>query len=135
MDTRNSEVCDVRYVDADRVRGVLQSLAAPELAEAAANVFRVLADPRRIAIVHALSLAELCNCDVASIVGLSESAVSHLMRELRLLKVVASERRGRMVYYRLSDGHIREILEDTLRHVAESNGHRSIREGVLADTR
>lgn len=116
-----TDVCEVRYIDAERVRAVLKLLPEPELAQAAANVFRVLADPRRVAIVHALSLAQLCSCDVAAIVGLSESAVSHLMRELRLLKVVTAERRGRMVYYRLSDGHIREILDDMLRHVAESD--------------
>lgn len=122
MKRTDPELCEVRYIDAERVRGVMQSLADPAISEAAANVFRVLADPKRVAILHALSLAELCNCDVASIVGLSESAVSHLMRELRLLKVVTAERRGRMVYYQLTDGHIREILEDTLRHVGESLG-------------
>jgi len=88
-------------------------------AEAVAGVFRVLADPTRVAIVHALSQAELCNGDIAALLGISESAVSHQMRELRLMKLVTAERRGRMVYYRLTDTHIRHIFEDTLRHVEE----------------
>ena len=57
--------------------------------------------------------------DIAGILRLSESAVSHQMRELRLMKLVTAENRGRMVYYRLADTHIRHILEDTLRHVQE----------------
>ena len=74
-----------------------------------AGVFRALSDPTRIRIIHALSLAELCNCDLASVLGLTESAISHQMRDLRLMKLVSAERRGRMVYYRLTDSHVRHI--------------------------
>lgn len=117
------DVCEARYVDQERVEAVLCHLVERAGAEDVANVFRVLSDPTRVSIVHALSLAELCNCDLASILGISESAVSHQMRELRLMKIVAAEKRGRMVYYHLTDTHIRHIFEDTLRHVREgSNG-------------
>lgn len=121
MATTASEACRIRFVDEERVEAVLCSLLSRNGAEDVANVFRVLADPTRVAIVHALSLAELCNCDLASILGISESAVSHQMRELRLMKIVSAEKRGRMVYYRLSDTHIRHIFEDTLRHVSENS--------------
>ena len=113
------EVCDLRYIDRERVETVLCHLVEREPAIDVANVFRVLSDPTRVTIIHALSLAELCNCDLASILGISESAVSHQMRELRLMKLVSAEKRGRMVYYRLTDTHIRHIFEDTLRHVRE----------------
>jgi DNA-binding transcriptional ArsR family regulator len=112
-------VCETKYVDQARVEAVLCSLVGRDQAEDVSNVFRVLSGPTRVAIVHALSLAELCNCDLASILGISESAVSHQMRELRLMKLVTADKRGRMVYYRLSDTHIRHIFEDTLRHVRE----------------
>lgn len=115
------ENCEVRYVDQERVEAVLCHLVDRASAQDVANVFRVLADPTRVAIVHALSLAELCNCDLASILGISESAVSHQMRELRLMKLVTAEKRGRMVYYRLTDTHIRHIFEDTLRHAREGS--------------
>ncbi len=115
------EVCDVRYIDRERVEAVLCHLVEREPAVDVANVFRVLSDPTRVTIIHALSLAELCNCDLASILGISESAVSHQMRELRLMKLVSAEKRGRMVYYRLTDTHIRHIFEDTLRHVREGD--------------
>lgn len=119
--TNARDDCDIRYVDQDRVEAVLCHLVDRASAEDVSTVFRVLADPTRVAIVHALSLAELCNCDLASVLGISESAVSHQMRELRLMKLVSAEKRGRMVYYRLTDTHIRHIFEDTLRHVREGS--------------
>jgi ArsR family transcriptional regulator len=114
-----AEACETQYIDQERVEAVMCHLVERTGAQDVANVFRVLADPTRVAIVHALSLAELCNCDLASILGVTESAVSHQMRELRLMKIVSAEKRGRMVYYRLTDTHIRHIFEDTLRHVRE----------------
>lgn len=85
-----------------------------------ADVFRVLADPSRVIILDALSESELCNGELADLLGLSESAVSHQMRELRLLNLVSAERRGRMVYYRLADMHVKHVLADTLVHIRES---------------
>jgi DNA-binding transcriptional ArsR family regulator len=119
--TARPDACEARFVDQDRVDAVLCSLLDRASARDVADVFHLLADPTRVAIIHALSLAELCNCDLASILGVSESAVSHQMRELRLMKLVAAERRGRMVYYRLTDSHIRHIFDDTLRHVREGS--------------
>ena len=108
-----------KFVDADRVRGVLRTLPDARTAEAATNVFRALADPTRVTILHALSTASLCNGDLAGILGITESAVSHQMRELRLLRIVTAEKRGRMVYYSLTDSHVRHVLQDTLRHARE----------------
>lgn len=115
-----ADVCQIRYVDTEIVESVLCSLADRETASGVADLFRVLADPTRVLILHALSMASLCNCDLASILGLTESAVSHQMRELRMMKLVTAERRGRMVYYRLSDSHVRHVLEDTMRHSHEA---------------
>ncbi len=117
--TDENSQCEVRYVDANSVQAVLCSLVERQEACRIADVFRVISDPTRVSILHALSLADLCNCDLAAVLGISESAVSHQMRELRLLRLVTAEKRGRMVYYRLSDSHIRHIFEDTLRHIKE----------------
>ena len=92
------------------------------LADRVAGVFWSLADPTRARIIHALTLAELCNADIAELLGLTESAVSHQMRELRLSNIVQAERHGRMVFYCLNDTHVRHIFEDTLRHVQEDLG-------------
>ena len=116
----HGSACEIRYVDKDEVAAVLCSLLERSEAVRIADVFQVLSDPTRVSILHALSLAELCNCDLAAILGVSESAVSHQMRELRLLNLVTAERRGRMVYYHLADSHIRHIFEDSLKHVKEA---------------
>ena len=108
-----------KFVAADRVRSVMRSLPDARTADAATNVFRALADPTRVTILHALSMASLCKGDLAGILGITESAVSHQMRELRLLRIVTAEKRGRMVYYSLTDSHVRHILQDTLRHARE----------------
>ena len=97
-----------------------------ETAADVADVFRVLSDPTRVSIIHALSLQELCNGDLAELLSVSESAVSHQMRELRLMKLVTADRRGRQVYYRLTDTHIRHIFQDTLRHVQEGRNPKSL---------
>ena len=115
------DACEARYVDRERVEKVLLVLGDRRDAGNVANVFRAVSDPTRVAILQAVAEASLCNCDLAAILGISESAVSHQMRELRLMKLVTAERRGRMVYYTLRDTHIRHILEDTLRHVREGD--------------
>jgi DNA-binding transcriptional ArsR family regulator len=119
--------CEIRYIDKEVVEAVLCGFADRDSLGSTANIFRALSDPTRVTILHALSMASLCNCDLAAILGISESAVSHQMRELRLLKLVTAERRGRMVYYQISDEHVRHILQDTLRHVQES-GTTSVKE-------
>jgi DNA-binding transcriptional ArsR family regulator len=116
---QESVACETRYIDKDVVESVLCGFAGRNALGDTANIFRALSDPTRVTILHALSMASLCNCDLAAILRISESAVSHQMRELRLLKLVKAERRGRMVYYEMTDEHIRHILQDTLRHVQE----------------
>ena len=111
--------CEVEFVDAERVRALLPALPSRDDAAQVADLFRVLADPTRVTILSALAADALCNCDLAALLGISESAVSHQMRELRLMRLVDAERRGRMVYYRLRDEHVRHVLLDTMQHVAE----------------
>ena len=119
MISAEAAACEIRYIDKDAVEAVLCSILGRQEAGRIADIFHVLSDPTRVSILHALSLAELCNCDLAAILGISESAVSHQMRELRLLNLVTSEKRGRMVHYRLADSHIRHVFEDALKHVKE----------------
>jgi ArsR family transcriptional regulator len=87
--------------------------------EALAETFRVLGDPTRVRILDALSAGELCVCDIASLVGMSESAVSHQLRLLRGMRLVRPRRAGRLVYYAVDDQHILELLNQALTHVEE----------------
>ena len=91
-------------------------------AQILAETFQVLGDPTRVRIVHALSLSELCTSDLAALVGMSESAVSHQLRTLRQLHVVRSRRTGKLVYYSLADDHVRRLFQQGLEHALERVG-------------
>ena len=88
--------------------------------EAIAETFRVLGDPTRVRILDALAAGELCVCDIAALVGISESAVSHQLRLLRGMRLVRPRRAGRQVFYTLDDQHIVELLRLAVTHVRES---------------
>ena len=92
---------------------------APHTVQALADTFRVLGDPTRVRILDALAHGELCVCDLASRVGISESAVSHQLRLLRGMRLVRSRRAGRLVFYAVDDQHILELLRQALTHVEE----------------
>jgi ArsR family transcriptional regulator, lead/cadmium/zinc/bismuth-responsive transcriptional repressor len=84
-----------------------------------AETFRVLGDPTRVRILDALSTGELCVCDIATLVGISESAVSHQLRLLRGMRLVRPRRAGRLVFYTIDDQHIIELFRQALTHVEE----------------
>ncbi len=84
-----------------------------------AELFRVLSDPTRVKIILALSRAELCVGDLASVVGASDSAVSHQLRILRNMGMVDHRKEGRLALYSLSDEHLKKILQQSLAHVSE----------------
>ena len=84
---------------------------------ALAETFRALGDSSRAKILYSLVHQELCVCDLAAVVGLSESAVSQHLRILRSLRLVKSRREGKMVFYSLDDAHIRILLDVCLDHV------------------
>jgi DNA-binding transcriptional ArsR family regulator len=107
------------YVDVAAVVRARAALVDPAVASHLAETFKVLGDTTRVRIIHALSLEELCTHDLASILDMSESAVSHQLGLLRLLRLVKSRREGRIVYYSLDDEHIRGVFDDSLRHVRE----------------
>jgi ArsR family transcriptional regulator len=93
-------------------------LSVPQ-AQLLAETFQVLGDPTRVRILHALSMSELCTSDLAGVVGMSESAVSHQLRTLRQLHVVRSRRMGKLVYYSLADDHVRRLFQQGLEHALE----------------
>jgi DNA-binding transcriptional ArsR family regulator len=119
LDRRESDICDVSYVDRARVRRVARAMPSLEAVEQLAESFRVLGDPTRTKILFALSREELCVCDLAHLLGLSESAASHQLRLLRALRLVKYRKAGKMAYYSLDDEHIADLIHQGLRHVEE----------------
>ena len=84
-----------------------------------AETFKVLGDVTRVRILDAISRTELCVGDIAQLVGLSESAVSHQLRLLRDQRLVRPRRAGQMIFYALDDDHIRQLLDQSRRHIEE----------------
>ena len=113
------DVCDLVQIDLARVRALRAALTAPETVQTLADTFSALGDPTRVRILDALSHGELCVCDLAAVLRLSQSAVSHQLRLLRGLRLVRPRRDGRVVFYSLDDQHIMAIFRQTLQHVEE----------------
>ena len=116
----NEEVCDLVQIDLTRVRKIRAALVQPDAVQGLADTFSALGDPTRVRILDALSHGELCVCDLAAVLRLSQSAVSHQLRLLRGLRLVRPRREGRVVFYDLDDQHIISIFKQTLQHVEES---------------
>lgn len=115
-----TEACDVFHLDPAKVSVLRTTLLAPVSVLALAETFKVLGDTTRVRILDALARSELCVCDIARLLGLSESAVSHQLRLLRGIRLVRPRRAGRMVFYALDDQHIVRLFEQGLEHVQES---------------
>lgn len=109
--------CEIEYVDEDRCRTAMADMPADEVVCALAETFRALSDPTRIRIIAALSRQELCVCDLAKILGLTGSAVSHQLRLLRGQRLIKYRREGKIAYYSLDDEHISSLLAEGIRHV------------------
>ena len=114
------DTCDVIHIHPTQLAALRGKLVGQSDAGDLAETFRTLGDPTRVRMLDALSLSELCVCDLATLIGLSESAVSHQLRLLRNLRLVKARREGRMVFYSLDDRHIITLFRQALRHVQES---------------
>lgn len=112
------EACAAKQVDAARVGDVQARLISVEESARLAELFKLLGDPTRARLLHALLEAgELCVCDLAEAVSIPESTVSHALRLLRTAGVVRNRRAGRMIYYSLDDSHVRLLLDLSLQHL------------------
>lgn len=103
----------------DRVRQVRSGVLSTSQAQQMAEFFAVLADPNRLRILSALALQELCVCDLAAVVKMGESAVSHQLRVLRSMRLVSYRREGRNIYYRLADHHVVNLYREVAEHLDE----------------
>ena len=111
--------CEVTIIHLEAVQRARTVLPADDVMQDGAATFQILADPVRAGIVYALAHEELCVCDVAAVAGLSISAASHQLKRLRDQGVVRFRKEGRLAFYRLSDDHIRQLVEDAIRHVQQ----------------
>lgn len=111
------EVCEVFEADPEAVAAARQSMLAEPVVLELADTFDALGDPTRVRILHALSDRELCVCDLATLLDMTPSAVSHQLSLLRHLRLVRPRKAGRMVYYSLDDQHVIDLFRRGLEHV------------------
>lgn len=117
---KTEDRCEVWAVDTKKVAETTRRLPPDEVFALLAETFGALADPNRARILYSLVGQELCVCDIACVIGVSESAVSQHLRILRTLRLVRQRKEGRMMYYSLNDDHIRQLLEVCLEHTRHS---------------
>lgn len=121
-----TDVCQERMIYAEQVLAVRHAKLTTDKATQVANLFTVLSDPTRLQVLYALLLApggELCVCDLATGLGRDDTTISHQLRVLRNQHIVAMRKVGRIVYYRLVDDHIRQLLELGMTHTSEMPAH------------
>ena len=109
--------CEESFIHEDQVLAAQERLIDGLTSTHLARTFQALSDPTRVRLISALTNAELCVCDLAAVLGMSQSAVSHQLRSLRDLRLVKSRRLGREIFYTLDDEHIRELYELGLKHI------------------
>ena len=115
----SKDICQIIYVDQERVARARERMLYERTIVNLAEICKVLSEPTRISILHALSEEELCVCDISAVVQMSSSAISHQLRILRTARLVKSRKDGKMVYYSLDDEHVRNLFEEGIRHLEE----------------
>jgi DNA-binding transcriptional ArsR family regulator len=111
--------CDCRIIHDDKVNEARQRALDNSATEDLCQTFKALGDPSRLKILWALEYQEMCVCDLAVLLGITESAVSHQLRLLRTLRLVKNRRDGTILYYRLADEHVSQLVRIALEHIQE----------------
>lgn len=114
-----STICSVNAIDQETVTRVALRMSDINQTILTAELFKVLSDPTRLRIVQALLIEELCVCDISALINISISAISHQLRLLRSMKIVKNRKQGKMVYYSLTDEHIRKLINIADEHIHE----------------
>jgi DNA-binding transcriptional ArsR family regulator len=113
------ESLDCSVIHEEVVAAVRKKMPNDEVLLDLADLFKVFSDSTRVKIICALLRAEMCVCDIAALLGMSKSAISHQLRTLRQTRLVKYRREGNVVYYSLEDEHVGNIFDQGLTHVSE----------------
>ncbi|EOC99667.1 ArsR/SmtB family transcription factor [Caldisalinibacter kiritimatiensis] len=116
---KNIEVCSCNIIHQHTVDNVKNSMPEESKLKELAEFFKVFGDNTRIKILYALSSSEMCVCDLAALLDVTQSAVSHQLRILKQARLVKYRREGKVIYYSLDDNHIKEIFKSGLEHINE----------------
>ncbi|OJU14355.1 MAG: transcriptional regulator [Clostridiales bacterium 43-6] len=113
------EICNCEVIHGEVVSKVKSQLPEKDTLRQLADLYKVFSDFTRVQILWALELNELCVCDLASLLNMTVSAISHQLKALRVANLVKTRRDGKIIYYSLSDDHVKSILLTGFEHVNE----------------
>lgn len=119
MDDQNIQSCEFMYVHEDIVEKVQKSMPDEDELYDLAELYKVFADSTRIKILYVLFESEMCVCDIAQLLEMSQSAISHQLRVLKQSKLVKFRRDGKTIFYSLADDHVRTIMNQGIEHIEE----------------
>ncbi|NYB53117.1 MAG: winged helix-turn-helix transcriptional regulator [Methanobacteriaceae archaeon] len=123
---KNNDFCDIQCINENTVMDVKSEMLQEETFQTISENFKVLSDPTRVKILYALLQKEICVCDLAAVLGMTDSAVSHQLRLLRNKNLVKYRKEGKMAYYSISSPQIVELIKMGSKNVDEINqiGHK-----------
>lgn len=113
----DQDTCQVTIINEERIALARQQMPDEATLNEIAEAFKLLGDATRVRIIQALSATELCVCDLAALLGMTSSAISHQLRLLRAHSIVRFRKDGKIAYYSLDDGHVQRLLGEALHHV------------------
>lgn len=117
MENKYSCDCDIIHEDiVDKVNSQMRS--GKEYLDLS-SLYKMFADPTRLKVLHALSNSEMCVCDLAALLGMTKSAISHQLKSLRMSNLVQYRKEGQIVYYSLADDHVKLIMDMGMEHIHE----------------
>lgn len=116
-DKTKVECCETTIIHEDIVKKVSENMPDENLLYDMADLFRVFGDSTRVKILHALFESEMCVCDIAAILNMNQSAISHQLRVLKGARLVKNRREGKIVYYSLDDEHVKHIFDQAMAHL------------------
>ena len=116
---KDQNLCDCDVIHEDAVLRVSAAMPDSKRFYDLANLYKMFADNTRVKILWALSCEEMCVCDLAVLLGMTKSAISHQLKSLRLANLVKYSKQGKVVYYSLADSHVKDVFEKGFDHVRE----------------
>ena len=118
-DRYNVECCDFIHAHEEIVEKVRREMPGEDTLYDLCVLFRIFGDSTRIRILYVLFVAEMCVCDIAALLGMTQSAISHQLRALKNARLVKARREGKTVFYSLADDHVKTIIDQGLEHILE----------------
>ncbi len=115
--SRNEFICDCNVIHQDIVDSTKKSLPEEDIFNKLAEFFKILGDTTRVKILFALDKNEMCVCDIANVLGMSKSSISHQLGTLRRSGIVKCRKSGKEVFYTLDDEHVQQVFEVGVEHI------------------